>query len=75
MSCAKCGLLNCACRTGKTRISAGGGSIDEVKGLAEAYLDRRGYSGDLLTVRRRRARIGVMGYQAWDLTYKVTKNG
>ncbi len=43
--------------------------------MAEAYLERRGWTGDLLLVRRRRTRIGVMGYHAWDLTYKVTRNG
>lgn len=75
MICAKCGLANCACRSGKTRVSVGAGTIEEGKAMAEAYLERRGWAGDLLLVRRRRARIGVMGYKAWDLTYKVTRNG
>lgn len=52
----------------------GAGTIDEGKALAVAYLARRGYVGNLLMVRRRRARIGVMGYHAWDLTYSVRRN-
>lgn len=74
MICGRCGLANCACRSGKTRITVGAGSIDEGKSIAEGYLTRRGYAGDLVTVRRRRTRVGVMGYQAWDLTYRVVRS-
>jgi hypothetical protein len=72
--CAKCGLAVCACRSGRTRVSVGAGSIEEGKAMAEAYLGRLGYTGDLLAVRRRRTRLGIMGYQAWDLTYTVTRH-
>lgn len=42
--------------------------------MAEGYLTRRGWTGSLLQVKRRRARLGVMGYQAWDLTYRVVRS-
>ena len=73
MTCAKCGLHNCACRSGKTRITVGAGSPEEAKVVATSYLTRRGWSGTLLGVRRRRAKTGILGYQAWELTYRVSR--
>jgi hypothetical protein len=52
-------------------VVVGADTPDDGKLLAEAYLARRGWSGDLLTVKRRQAKIGVLGYKAWELTYRV----
>lgn len=74
MMCARCGLVNCACRSGKTRVTVGATSPEEAKGIATGYLSRRGYTGTLLGVRRRRVKAGIIGYQAWDLTYRVVRD-
>jgi hypothetical protein len=71
MICAECGFESCACHSGRTTISAGGGSLEECRRRAEAYLARRGYTAKLQRARRRRTRIGIIGYQAWDLDYRV----
>lgn len=73
MVCARCGLADCACSSGRTRVTAAGASIDEAQVLADGYLARRGWRGTLVAVRRRRTRLGVMGYRAWDLTYRVER--
>jgi hypothetical protein len=71
-ACMECGLARCACRSGITVVTAAGSTADEASGVALAYLARRGWDGQLLGVRRRRTRLGVMGYRAWDLRYRVT---
>lgn len=73
MICAKCGLASCACRSGMTTVTAAGSTPDEARAVAEGYLDRRGWHGELLAVRRRRTRLGVMGYRAWDLRFRVKR--
>ena len=73
MVCAKCGLFRCACKSGETTVTAAGATPEDARVLAEAYLARRGYGGALLAVRRRRARLGIMGYAAWDLRYRVER--
>lgn len=39
--------------------------------MAEAYLLRRGWAGTLMGYRRKRVRLGIMGYKAFDLQYEV----
>ena len=76
MICARCGLASCACRTGKTRITVGAvASVQEARSVAEGYLDRRGWQGELIDLRRKRQTTGLLGYQAWTLTYRVTRPG
>ena len=72
-SCAKCELYVCACRTGKTRITVGASSVEEGETIAEAYLQRRGWTGSLLTVKVRHSKTGMLGYKAWTLTYRVVR--
>lgn len=74
MICAKCGLANCACRSGKTRITVGADTPEEAKTVAMGYLSRRGYDGELLGLRRRQhVKTGIAGYKAWELVYRVTR--
>jgi len=73
VTCAKCGLLICSCRSGKTRITVGAGTEQEGQAMAEAYLRRRGWRGDLLQVKRRQTKTGILGYKAWELTFRVVR--
>jgi len=72
-ACERCGLAVCACRTGKTRVTAAGATAADARIVADGYLERRGWRGDVLRVRKRRTRLGVMGYQAWELEYMVER--
>lgn len=72
--CTSCGLPRCACRTGRTTITAAGDDATAAALIAEGYLSRRGWTGKLLRVRRRRTRTGVIGYRAWDLEYAVRRS-
>lgn len=74
MICATCGLYRCACATGRTTIKAGGASLAEAMESASGYLERRGWQGDLMKHRPVRTRnLGILGYQAWELTYEVRR--
>jgi hypothetical protein len=41
--------------------------------MAEAYLARRGWSGSLVGVKRRTTKTGMLGYKAWEMTYRVAR--
>lgn len=73
MTCATCGLYRCACRSGKTTVTAAGATADEARIVAEGYLTRRGWAGELVAVRRRQAKVGLLGYRAWDLQFRVRR--
>lgn len=73
MTCAQCGLAYCACRNGRTVITAEGSTADDAIARARRYLERRGYQGEVLGVRRRRVKTGLLGYRAWDIRFEVTR--
>lgn len=72
--CARCRLSRCACRSGRTIVTVGGRDMDDAKAAASEYLAHRGWRGTLIGVRRRRTRVGIIGYQAWELRYEVTRD-
>lgn len=71
--CPVCRLPQCACRSGKTTITAAGATVGDAKAIADGYLERRDWRGTVIQVQRQRAHIGVIGYRAWRFTYRVTR--
>jgi hypothetical protein len=71
-ACVKCGLAVCACRTGRTRLTVGGSSVDEAIARGQDFLRRRGWTGEALRTRPRRTPTAVY-MQAWEIEYAVDR--
>lgn len=73
VTCAVCGLYRCACRNGRTTVTAEGSTPEDAIARARAYVERRGYRAEVLGVKRRRVKTGLLGYRAWDVRFEVTR--
>ena len=54
-------------------VTASGETIGEAMEKAVRYAAPPGWTADVVATRRRRVRLGILGYRVWDFRLRITR--